>query len=262
MTDQLRFEVQDSIATITLNRPDKLNAFTTEMLLAWADAIRESARRDDVRVLVLTGAGKGFCSGGDVRNMGERAADSAYERKRALQERVHQIPLLMSTFDKPALVAVNGVAAGAGMDMALMGDIRIAARSARFAESYVRIGAFAGDGGTWYLPRIIGMARALELLWTGRFVDASEALSIGLVSHVVDDEQLLPFTYELASRIAQSAPLSVRMLKRAAYQGQSMDLRSHLELASSHMAVLYSTQDHREAVAAFQEKRAPHFKGE
>lgn len=260
-TDQLRFEVRDSIATITLNRPEKKNAFTTEMLHAWGDALLECAERDDVRAVVLTGAGDAFCSGGDVGNMKDRAEDSAYQRKVALAERVHRIPLILETFEKPVIVAVNGVATGAGMDMALMGDIRIAASSARFAETYTRVGIFSGDGGAWFLPRIVGTAKALELLWTARFIDAAEAERMGIVSRVVPDEQLMAVAYELASRIAEQPPIAVRMMKRAVYQAERMDLRTHLDMASSHMAAVYSTQDHREAVAAFQDKRKPRFSG-
>lgn len=260
-TDQLKFEVSDGIATITLNRPEKKNAFTTEMLYAWGDALLECADRDDIRVVVLTGAGDAFCSGGDVGNMKERGQDSAYQRKVALAQRVHRIPLIMESFEKPVIVAVNGVATGAGMDMALMGDIRIAASSARFAETYIRIGIFSGDGGAWYLPRLIGASKALDLLLTGRFIDAVEAEKMGIVSKVVPDDQLMGAVYELAKQIAAQPPIAVRMMKRAVYQAQNMDLRSHLDMASSHMAAIYSTEDHKEAVSAFQEKRKPVFSG-
>lgn len=260
-TDQLLFEVQEGIATLTLNRPEKKNAFTTEMLLAWGDALLECAEREDVRAVVLTGAGDAFCSGGDVGSMKERSQDSAYQRKVSLSQRVHRIPLIMESFDKPVIVAVNGVATGAGMDMALMGDIRIAAASARFAETYIRIGIFSGDGGAWYLPRLVGISKALELLLTGRFVDAAEAERMGLVSRVVADDQLMAAAYELARQIAAQPPIAVRMMKRAVYQAQTQDLRTHLDMASSHMAAIYSTEDHREAVAAFQDKRKPLFQG-
>jgi len=262
MSDNLLFDINGHIATITLNRPEKLNAFTTEMLYAWADALQECQRNDQVRVVVLTGTGRGFCSGGDVNSMGERKqAETPIERKASLANRVHRIPLLMDELDKPVLVAINGVATGAGLDMALMGDIRIAAASARMAETYVRVGIMAGDGGAWYLPRIVGIPRALELLWSGRFVDAEEAERIGLVNKVVPDEELMPATYEMADAIAAGPPLAVRMMKKAVYQGMRMDVRTHLEQVSSHMAVLFSTEDHQEALAAFKEKRVPQFKG-
>lgn len=262
MTDNLLFDIQGHIATITLNRPEKLNAFTTEMLYAWADALQECQRNDQVRAVVLTGTGRGFCSGGDVQGMGERKqAESPIERKASLANRVHRIPLLMDELDKPVLVAINGVATGAGLDMALMGDIRIAAASARMAETYIRVGIMAGDGGAWYLPRIVGIPRALELLWSGRFIDAEEAERIGLVNKVVSDDELMSTTYELAENIAAGPPLAIRMMKKAVYQGMRMDVRTHLEQVSSHMAVLFSTEDHQEALAAFEEKRQPQFKG-
>lgn len=258
---ELLYDVQDKVAVITLNRPEKLNTFTTEMLHAWADALLDSQRRDDVRAIVVTGAGRAFCAGGDVGTMDERKDDGPLARKVGLQSRVYRVPLALLEVDKPVLVAVNGVATGAGMDMALMGDIRLAARSARFAETYVRIGIMAGDGGAWYLPRLIGMPRALELLWTGRFVEADEAERIGLVNAVVEDNVLMSTTLEMASRIAAGPPLAIRFMKRAAYQGATMDLRSHLDQVSSHMGLLFATQDHKEAVAAFRERRSPVFAG-
>lgn len=262
MTDQLHYTVEKGIATITLNRPDKLNAFTTEMLRDWADALLASQSNNDVKVIVLTGTGRAFCSGGDVGGMNERKqAETPIMRKHSLADRVHQIPLIMSRLDKPVLVAVNGVATGAGMDMALMGDIRIAAQSARFAETYVRIGILAGDGGAWYLPRLIGLSRALELLWTGRFVDAAEAERIGLVNKVVPDDKLMEETYQMARQIADGPPLAIRMMKKAVQQGLTMDIATHLEQVSSHMAVLFATEDHQEALNAFKEKRPPVFRG-
>lgn len=262
MTENLLFDIQDNIATITLNRPEKLNAFTTEMLYAWADALQECQRNDQIRAVVLTGTGRAFCSGGDVQGMSERKqAETPIERKASLANRVHRIPLLMSELEKPTLVAINGVATGAGLDMALMGDIRIAAQSARMAETYVRVGIMAGDGGAWYLPRLIGTPRALELLLTGRFVDADEAFQMGLVNKVVPDEQLMQETYDMAARIAAGPPLAIRMMKKAVYQGLDMDIRTHLEQVSSHMAVLFSTEDHQEALNAFKEKRTPVFQG-
>jgi enoyl-CoA hydratase/carnithine racemase len=258
---ELLFEVRERVATITLNRPEKRNAFTTEMLLGWAAALEESQQREDVRVIVITGAGTAFCSGGDVGTLKDRGELGTLARKNSLFERVHRIPRAMAAIDKPVLVAVNGVATGAGMDMALMGDIRIAAASARFAETYVKMGIVPGDGGAWFLPRIVGMSRALEMLWTGRFVDADEAARIGLVMDVVADDQLIPHTLELAQRIAAGPPVAIRLTKRAARQGTAMDLEAHLDQISSHMAVVYGTEDHKEAVQAFLEKRPPVFHG-
>jgi len=157
------------------------------------------------------------------------------------------------------LVAVNGAATGAGMDLALMGDIRYAAASARFAETYVRVGLVPGAGGAHFLPRLVGTAKALELFWTGEFVDAAEALRIGLVNEVLPDEGLLPHVREVASRIAAGPALAIRLMKRAILQGMRNDLRGNLDLVSSHYAVVTASRDHREAVEAFIEKRAPRF---
>ncbi len=262
MSDELLFKIENAIATITLNRPEKLNAFTTDMLLQWGDALLEAQSNTQVRAIVLTGAGRAFCAGGDVGGMNERKQqETPIMRKASLTDRVHRIPLIMESLDKPVIVAINGVATGAGLDMALMGDIRIAAKSARLAETYIRIGIMAGDGGAWYLPRLVGLPKALELLWTGRFVESDEAERIGLVNKVVPDEQLMQEAYRMAEQIAAGPPLAVRMMKKAVYQGMNMDLRTHLEQVSSHMAVLFSTEDHQEALTAFKEKRQATFKG-
>jgi enoyl-CoA hydratase/carnithine racemase len=167
----------------------------------------------------------------------------------------------LEDLDKPVLAAVNGVAVGAGMDMALMCDIRFAARSARFSEGYVRVGLVPGDGGCYYLPRLVGTAKALELLWTGDFVDAEEALRLGLVSQVHPDEELLSATYAFARRLAEGPPVAIRLIKRAVHQSARTDLRTALDLISSHQAVVQSTHDSKEAYAAFRQKRKPLFEG-
>jgi 2-(1,2-epoxy-1,2-dihydrophenyl)acetyl-CoA isomerase len=260
-SDEIVFEISDAVATIRLNRPERLNAFTMDMLDAWAAAIEACKRDDRVRAVVLTGTGRGFCSGGDVRAMGERhqQGESAFQRKTSVFERIHRIPRLLEDFDKPYIVAINGIATGAGLDMALMGDIRFAAASARMAESYIRVGLIAGDGGTWYLPRLVGVPKALELLWTGDFIDAAEAERIGLVNKTVPDDQLMDHTMAFARRLAAQPSLTLRMMKRAVYQGLRMDLRGALDMVSSHLGVIGTTNDHREAVAAFNEKRPPKF---
>jgi 2-(1,2-epoxy-1,2-dihydrophenyl)acetyl-CoA isomerase len=145
--------------------------------------------------------------------------------------------------------------------MALMCDLRFAAEGARFSEAYVKVGLIPGDGGTYFLPRLVGPARALELLWTGDFVDAREAERIGLVNRVVPPDQLMPTTYEFAGRLASGPTVAIRTIKRAVYQGLRTDLRAHLDLISSHMAFIRQTEDHREGARAFVEKRPPQFKG-
>lgn len=258
---ELHYTVDAGIALITLNRPDKRNAFAPELLRLWREALLDAQQRSDVRAIVITGAGPDFCAGGDLNNMRARQAEPALERKESLAEQIQTIPLTLAQIDKPVLAAVNGAATGAGMDMALMCDLRVAGASTRLAERYIALGILPGAGGAWFLPRIIGTARAMELLWTGRWVYASEALTLGLVNEVVADADVLPRTLELAKQIASAPPVTVRMMKRSILQGLTMDLRAHLDQISSHMAVVASTQDHKEAVEAVFAKRSPNFVG-
>jgi 2-(1,2-epoxy-1,2-dihydrophenyl)acetyl-CoA isomerase len=256
----LRYEIADGIATITLNRPDRLNAFNLEMIDLWVDALRDARANDAVQVVVVTGAGRAFCSGGDVGNMAARDQLSGLDHKRSL-ELIHRVPLALNDLDKPVIAALNGAAVGAGLDMALMCDLRYAAEGARFSEGYVKVGLIPGDGGTFFLPRLVGVAKALELFWTGDFVDAREAERIGMINRVVPTDELLPTVYELAGRIAHGPSLAIRTTKRAVYQGLGQDLRTHLDLISSHMGFIRQTEDHREGSRAFVEKRTPEFKG-
>ncbi|HEY0352207.1 MAG TPA: enoyl-CoA hydratase-related protein, partial [Enterovirga sp.] len=172
-------------------------------------------------------------------------------RKNELFGRIQRIPLALEDFDKPVLVAVNGVATGAGMDMALMCDIRYAAESARFAETYVNVGLVPGAGGAHYLPRLVGVSKALELFWTGDFIDAREAMRLGIVNKVFPDDQLGTEVRKIAQKIARAPAQTLRMIKRAIYQGMRNDLRTNLDLISSHYAVITATDDHKKAVRGF-----------
>jgi 2-(1,2-epoxy-1,2-dihydrophenyl)acetyl-CoA isomerase len=260
-TDRLLFKVEDMVATITLNFPEKLNAFNNEMLHAWAERLRECRDRDDVRVIVVTGAGRGFCSGGDTGGMGASDKTSPRQAKDNLQQNIHPIALTLETIDKPVICALNGVAAGAGLDMALHCDIRYAAASARFAETYTRVGLVPGNGAAWFLPRIVGVQKALEMLWTAEFVNAEQAKEIGLVLDVFPDDVFMDEVMKIAKKIANNAPISVRYIKRLVYQGQSLDLRTHFDQVSSHMIVARTSQDHVEAIDAMRNKREPKFTG-
>ena len=259
---ELLYEIRDDgVATITLNRPERLNAFTREMIDAWVEALEDARRNDAVQVLVVTGAGRAFCSGGDVGAMNERPSGvPGLEHKRWL-EVVHRVPLALEVLDKPVIAALNGPAVGAGLDMALMCDLRFAAAGARFSEGYVKVGLIPGDGGTYFLPRLIGTARALELLWTADFVTAEKAEQLGLVNRVIPADQLLPEVYALAGRLASGPSVAIRLTKRAVYQGLRMDLRTHLDMIASHMSVIRQTDDHAEGARAFVEKRPPRFVG-
>ncbi len=259
MSDLL-YEVKDKIATITLNRPDKLNAFTGPMIDAWAKALAEAQADDGVNVIVVTGAGRAFCAGGDVARMRE-TKPTPLENKNQLWENIHRVPRTLEAMDKPVIAMVNGLAVGAGMGMCLMCDVRIASDEARFSTGYVRVGLVPGDGDTYFLPRLVGAAKALELLWTADFVDAQEALRLGIVNRVVPAGDLAQQTRDFAEQLAGGPQIPIRMIKRLVYQSLRLDLRTHLDLVSSHMAVVRETADHAEGVAAFKEKRTPKFQG-
>ena len=257
----LLYETEDHIAKIILNRPEAKNAFSPEMITLWREALERAQVDRNVRVIVVTGKGDTFCSGGDIRDMAEGKLRS-WNMKNFLWEGVHRIVLALEDTDKPVIAAVNGVAMGAGLDMAIMCDLRVCSDKARMAESYIMMGIVPGDGGAYFLPRLVGIGRALELLLTGRVIGAKEALEIGLVNRVVSHEKLMEETMSLAREIAGKPPLAARMIKRAVYQAQRSDLRSHLDYISSQLGLLSETQDHQEAARAFLEKRKPLFKGE
>jgi enoyl-CoA hydratase/carnithine racemase len=256
MSGNLRFTVDEGIARIVLDRPERMNAFTFEMIDAWVDALQRCRTDDAVKVVLVTGAGEAFCSGGDIVEMGERLDHTPEQRKSELFQRIERVPLALEDLDKPVIAAVNGAATGAGMDMALMCDIRYAAQSARFAETYVRVGLVPGAGGAHFLPRLVGVSKALELFFTGDFIDAQEALRIGVVNRVFPDTALMDEVEKIARRIARAPALTLRMTKRAICQGLRNDLRTNLDLISSHYAVITATQEHKDLVRAFIDKKA------
>ncbi|RHW24000.1 enoyl-CoA hydratase [Nocardioides immobilis] len=259
----LEWSVDNLVGTIRLNRPERRNAFTFGMVREWAQILRDVRTDDSVRVVVLTGAGdRAFCSGIDLGSISNANPDlTPLERKSHLHDEIHQVALALEALDKPVIASINGAAVGAGLDMALMCDLRVAARSARLSEGYIKVGLTPGDGGAYYLPRLVGTAKALELLLTGDFVSADEAHRIGMVNRVVDDDDLGAETKALAEQVAAAPPVTVRMIKRATYQSARADLRTSLDLISSHFAVVAATDDAAEALSALQEKRVPTFQG-
>ena len=235
----LEYTVADGIGTILLNRPHRKNAFTLDMIDAWAEALRDARTDPDVRVVVLDRRRRRVLLRASTSTGATDATPATpLQRKENLTERIHRIPLALEDLDKPVIAAINGVAVGAGMDMALMCDMRIMARSARLSEGYVRVGLVPGDGGCYYLPRLVGTAKALELLLTGDFIDAEEAGRLGIANHVVDDADLPDAVATLARKIADGPPVAIRTIKRAVYQSARSDLRTALDLISSHMAVV------------------------
>jgi enoyl-CoA hydratase/carnithine racemase len=256
MTQQLLFTVNEGVAKITLNRPERMNAFTFEMIDAWTAALQQCRTDDAVKVVLLTGAGSAFCSGGDIVEMGDRLQHTPEQRKNELFNRIERIPLALEDLDKPVIAVVNGVATGAGMDMALMCDIRYAAQSARFAETYVKVGLVPGAGGAHFLPRLVGVSKALELFLTGEFLEADEALRLGIVNKVFPDETLMEEVEKIARRMVKAPALTLRMTKRAIYQGMRNDLRTNLDLISSHYAIITASQEHKDLVNKFIAERA------
>ncbi|MFC1918820.1 enoyl-CoA hydratase/isomerase family protein [Chloroflexota bacterium] len=249
------------IATITLNRPGRRNAFSPRMSESIFRAVEDAAEDDSVRVLVLTGAGQTFCAGADVKAMAEKFDRSGRVGERdPTAEDIKLYPVLHN-FRKPIIAAINGIAVGGGLDIALACDIRIASDKARFSSVFVRRGLVPSGGGAYILPRLIGIDRACHLIWTGDMVDAREAERIGLVTMVVPDEELWNATMELAEKLAKGPPLAIQKAKRIIYEGLHMDLDSVLESAASAIVELKQTEDHREGATAFVEKREPVFNG-
>lgn len=254
------YEISGNTAVITLNRPEVKNAFSAEMLALWRQYLEQARADDRVRVIIVTGKGDIFCSGGDIRDMAAGKLRS-WDMKNFVWEGVHRIAFTLEDLDKPVIAALNGSAMGAGLDMALMCDLRVCSEKARLGESYILLGLVPGDGGAYYLPRLIGVSKALELFLTGDALTAEEALQAGIVNRVVPSDRLMEETLSLAEKIAGKPPLAVRMMKRAVYQGVTSTLRSHLDYISSQLALLSETEDHLEAARAFLEKRKPVFKG-
>ena len=268
MSDLL-FDVQDHIATITLNRPNSLNAFSEEMIANWIRALETVRDSDDIRAVIVKGNGKCFCAGGDIKAMisGKGFFESetditstALARKNSLWKRVQRVPLLLEEIDKPVIAQVHGFAFGAGLDMALMCDIRIVAESTKLSESYVNVGIVPGDGGAYFLPRLVGIDQALDLLWTGRVLTAQEAKERKLVTFVVPDDELETFTLDYVKKLADGPANTIQLIKRAVYQSQTMSLRSSLDMISSSMGLVTELDDYKEGVTAVVEKRKAVFK--
>lgn len=257
-------EKNGAIGQITLNQPQTRNAISElAMVEALTSALRMLDADSALRVLIITGAGLAFCSGGNVKHMANRedmfAGDAAqlYENYR---KGIQQIPLTMQAIEIPVIAAVNGAAYGAGCDLAMMSDLRLAARSATFAENFVKVGIIPGDGGAWFLPRVIGWARASELALTGEPITAEKALDWGMVSAVHDDESLIAEAWKLAERVAVNPRQALRATKKLLREGMLSDLNSHLDKCALIQAQAHHSADHAEAVRAILEKRAPDFK--
>lgn len=268
MTDLL-FEVENHIATITLNRPESYNAFSEEMITNWIKALERVRDDESIRVVIVKGNGKAFCAGGDIKamqagegffNSEEDISSTGLARKNSLWKKIQRIPLLLEEIDKPVIAQLHGFAMGAGLDMALMCDIRIAAKSTKLSESYINVAIVPGDGGAYYLPKLVGIDKALDMFWTARMLSAEEAKEMGFVTFVVDDEELDQYTRAYAEKLANGPQTAIRFIKRAVYQSQKMDLRSALDYISSQMAIVTELDDFKEGVNAVVNKRKPVYK--
>ncbi|GAX89281.1 enoyl-CoA hydratase-related protein [Effusibacillus lacus] len=251
------YEVEDSIARITLNRPDKFNAFTEQMHKEMIEAFKRADKDPGVRCIVLTGAGKAFNAGQDLGDVQGQDIDFG----EFLRKRYNPLITQMRKTEKPILAAVNGVAAGAGMSLALACDIRLASEKASFVNVFVSIGLVPDSGGCYFLPRIVGIGKALELAMTGDKVTAEEAYRIGLVSKVYPAETFEADTMEYARKLAKLPTKAIGLIKRSMYKGLHMTLEETLEYEALVQEIAGSTEDHKEGVAAFFEKRTPVFKG-
>ena len=264
--ESILYDVEEGVATITLNKPERLNAFDDQMLSEWHQAIVAADHDPEVRAVIITGSGRGFCSGmnvaAEVAGSGVlRTEASVANRRHSLRDRVHPIPRALIQLEKPYIAAINGAAAGAGMDMASMADVRFASSNARMGMTYVRMGLIPGDGGTYTLPRIVGTQKALDLIWTGRMMNAQEALDMGYLMAVYEPDELLPRVKEYAKQIARGPATAVQLSKKLVYRSANLDFDEHLDMAQMAMFIAQSTDDAREGPRAFMEKREPQFKG-
>ncbi len=259
MTDTVLHETADGVLTLTLNRPEALNSFNIEMKEALLAALKDAARDRDVRVVVLTGAGRAFSAGQDLK---ERQAPGVTDLGAELRARYNPIVLAMRKLDKPVIGAINGVAAGAGISVALACDIRFAADNASFIEVFARVGLVPDTGSSWLLPRLVGYAKAAEMMFTTDPVDATTAERIGLVNRVVPAERLMTETGALAAKLAEAAPLALALAKRALNRALESGLEEQLEYEAQLQSIAGRSRDHAEGLAAFVEQRPPRFTGE
>jgi enoyl-CoA hydratase/carnithine racemase len=261
MSKFLSIEHESDVVTVRMNRPETRNALTDPgQMEEFADLCSDLRRDASVKVMILTGVGKAFCAGGNIKDMRDRAgmfAGSPYTLRNNYRDGIQRIPLALYELEIPIIAAVNGAAIGAGLDLACMCDIRLAAESAAFAESFVRLGIVPGDGGAWLLPRAIGLPRASLMAYTGDAIDAAKALDWGLVVQVTPDAELLGEAQALARRIAANPGHALRLTKRLLREGQHVRLDTLLELSAGFQALAHHTEEHHEAVRAFLDKRPP-----
>lgn len=260
----LLYEADDHIATITLNRPDARNAYSEDMVEHLVATIEHADGDADIRCIILTGAGKAFSAGGDLKAMRDKTgmfAGGPMELRERYIDGIQTIPRALAVCNTPVVAAVNGAAIGAGLDLACMADVRVASSRAKFGSTFVKVGLVPGDGGCYFLARTIGFSRALEMILSARVIEAGEALAMGLVHRVVEPEELMGAAKEMAESICANAPVAVRLAKKAAYRSFGASLEDALEMAATYQGIVQNTADHAEAVSAMLDKRTPVFNG-
>lgn len=257
--------MQDKVSIVTLNRPDRFNAINVQMIEELLELLEAVRHGNGTRVVVLTGAGRGFCGGADLKDPGGPAGlvphASAESKRQGLRLGFYPLIHGIRNCEVPVIAMVNGDAAASGCDLALACDIRIGSERTRFMESFARIGLFPGTGGCWFLPRMVGSSKAAEMIFTGDPIGAQEAYQWGLLSQLVPHEELVDRTMKLARRIADGPPIALRLAKMVMQRGMNMDLETSLELAAASESITLTSEDHREGLAAFIAKREAKFTG-
>jgi 2-(1,2-epoxy-1,2-dihydrophenyl)acetyl-CoA isomerase len=256
-TRQVLTDIQDGVQTLTLNQPHKFNALSNAMLKELAETMRAAERDAAVRAVVLTGAGKGFCSGADISEFD--VTSSGMDAGDHLRRTLNPLVARMRAMEKPVLAAINGVAAGAGLSLALACDLRFAAESARFVVAFVKIGLIPDAGLMYFLPRLVGPAKTLELSWSGDPIGAQEAYELGMLNKVLPDDQVLTHTQELAARLSHGPAKTLALIKRAVNQAHELSLERVLEIEATYQTITSRDTNFAEGVTAFREKRPPRF---
>jgi len=256
----LLVEKKEQIGTITFNRPEKLNALNEQAFNEFIEALSDMDRDSEISVVVITGAGRAFSAGLDLDEARSGPRESALQAV-PIQGSVAWIPHIMRNMKQPIIASINGPAVGAGFTIALACDIRIASEEAQMSAPFVRVGLIPELGSTYYLPRLIGVAKACELVFTGKMIGAKEAKEIGLVNEVVAKDELEAATYKMATEIAQAAPIPLQLAKKALYQGLDSDLVTQIQFEQLGQSTCFKSEDFREGIKAFLEKRRPLFKG-
>jgi len=260
--ETITLKKEEHIATITLNRPEKLNAVNQQMIQELLFALEDVARDGEMRVLVLTGAGRGFCSGIDLTATGGSSDETPETFRQSLRHGVQRVTLALHGLEIPTIASVNGAAVGLGFDWALVCDMRIGSENTRFMVAYTRLGAFPSTGGTFLMPRIMGLAKACQYVFTGDFLEAAEAEKLGVLNELVPAGELEEATTNLVRKIAKGPPIALKLAKLQMYKGLEIDsLALALEFVAAAETIPHFSEDWREGLRAFAEKREPHFKG-